>query len=73
MLAQTRRRLANAPADDAEAHLVVLQEEKNSVAFRVGLAYRNGHLDAPAAARALSAIADFVVGELLAIEGEPVG
>ncbi len=67
LLAQTRRRLANAPADDAEAHLVVLQEEKNSVAFRVGLAYRNGHLDATATARGLTVSADFIIAEILAL------
>jgi glutamate-ammonia-ligase adenylyltransferase len=67
LLAQTRRRLANAPADDAEARLVVLQEEKNSVAFRVGLAYRNGHLDATAATRGLTVTADFIIAEILAL------
>ncbi|HEY8010499.1 MAG TPA: bifunctional [glutamate--ammonia ligase]-adenylyl-L-tyrosine phosphorylase/[glutamate--ammonia-ligase] adenylyltransferase [Rudaea sp.] len=67
LLAQTRRRLANAPADDAEAHLVVLQEEKNSVAFRVGLAYRSGHLDATTTARGLSVCADFIVAAILTL------
>ena len=65
LLAQTQRRLANVAADDAEARLVVLQEEKNSAMFRVGLAYRYGRLGAIPAARGLSVIADFVVAELL--------
>ena len=38
LLRQTQRRLANVAVDDAEARLVVLQEEKNSAMFRVGLA-----------------------------------
>jgi glutamate-ammonia-ligase adenylyltransferase len=67
LLRQTQRRLANVAVDDAEARLVVLQEEKNSAMFRVGLAYRYGRLGAIATARGLSVIADFVVGELLAM------
>jgi len=65
LLATAQRRLANAPRDDAEGRIIVLQEEKNSVAFRVGLAYRNGNLNAIAAARGLSVIADFIVTDLL--------
>jgi [glutamine synthetase] adenylyltransferase / [glutamine synthetase]-adenylyl-L-tyrosine phosphorylase len=65
LLATAHRRLANAPRDDAEGRIVVLQEEKNSDAFRIGLAYRNGNLDAIAAARGLSVIADFIVADLL--------
>ncbi len=67
LLATAQRRLANAPRDDAEGRIIVLQEEKNSVAFRVGLAYRNGNLDAIRAARGLSVIADFIVTDLLAM------
>ncbi len=65
LLATAQRRLANAPRDDAEGRIVVLQEEKNSDAFRIGLAYRNGNLDAIATARGLSVIADFIVTDLL--------
>ncbi|MEP6939276.1 MAG: bifunctional [glutamate--ammonia ligase]-adenylyl-L-tyrosine phosphorylase/[glutamate--ammonia-ligase] adenylyltransferase [Rudaea sp.] len=67
LLATAQRRLANAADGDAESRIVVLQEEKNSVAFRVGLAYRNGNLNAIASARGLSVIADFIVSELLAM------
>jgi len=67
LLATAQRRLANAPLDDAEGRIVVLQEEKNSDAFRLGLAYRNGNLDAIATGRGLSVIADFIVTDLLAM------
>jgi glutamate-ammonia-ligase adenylyltransferase len=67
LLATAERRLANAPRDDAEGRIVVLQEEKNSDAFRLGLAYRNGNLDAIATGRGLSVIADFIVTDLLAM------
>lgn len=67
LIAASRRHLANVPVDDTEARLVVLQEEKNSAAFRVGLAYRSRHLGAAATARGLSNTADFVVAELLAM------
>jgi len=67
LVAASRRHLANVPADDAETRLTVLQEQKNSAAFRVGLAYRGGHLGAAATARGLSNTADFVVAELLAM------
>jgi len=65
LVAASRRHLANVPAGDTETRLVVLQEQKNSAAFRVGLAYRGGHLGAAATARGLSSTADFVVAELL--------
>lgn len=67
LVAASRRHLANVAADDTEARLAVLQEEKNSAAFRIGLAYRGGHLGAAATARGLANTADFVVGELLAM------
>ncbi len=67
LITQSRRHLANVAADDTEARLIVLQEEKNSAAFRIGLAYRGGHLGAAATARGLSNTADFVVAELLAM------
>jgi [glutamine synthetase] adenylyltransferase / [glutamine synthetase]-adenylyl-L-tyrosine phosphorylase len=72
LLAQTRRRLTNAPPDDNEARIVVLQEEKNSVAFRLGLAYRNRHLNGTATARGLSVTADFIVTEMLAMASREV-
>jgi len=65
LVAASRRHLANVPPGDTETRLVVLQEQKNSAAFRVGLAYRGGHLGAAATARGLSSTADFVVAELL--------
>jgi glutamate-ammonia-ligase adenylyltransferase len=72
LTAASRRHLANVPADDTEARLIVLQEEKNSAAFRVGLAYRSRHLGAAATARGLSSTADFVVTELLAMATQEV-
>ena len=72
VIAASRRHLANAPVDDTEVRLTVLQEEKNSAAFRVGLAYRGGHLSASATARGLSNTADFVVAELLAMAAREI-
>ncbi|MBS0589306.1 MAG: bifunctional [glutamate--ammonia ligase]-adenylyl-L-tyrosine phosphorylase/[glutamate--ammonia-ligase] adenylyltransferase [Proteobacteria bacterium] len=67
LAAASRRHLANVALDDTESRLIVLQEEKNSAAFRVGLGYRGGHLGAAATAHGLSNTADFVVAELLAM------
>lgn len=64
--AEVRRRIAQIDGADTEAAIEILQEEKNSAAFRVGLAYRDG-LDAVIAARALSGAAESVVAQTLAL------
>ena len=63
--AEIGRRLAHVDAHDAEAAIEILQEEKQSAAFRIGLAYRGG-LAATSAARALSETAQAVVARALA-------
>jgi glutamate-ammonia-ligase adenylyltransferase len=60
------RRVAQVDAGDTEAVIEILQEEKNSSAFRLGLAYRNG-VDAVVAARALSGTAEAIVAQTLAL------
>jgi glutamate-ammonia-ligase adenylyltransferase len=62
--AEIGRRLALVDAGDAEGAIEILQEEKQSAAFRIGLAYRGG-LAANAAARALSEAAEVVVANAL--------
>jgi len=51
--------------DDAEAALVVLNERRHSVAFRIGLAWRAARIDAVAATRALAALAEAVLAAAL--------
>ena len=63
---EVQRRIAQIEDADTEAVIEILQEERNSAAFRVGLAYRDG-LDAVIAARALSAAAESVVAQTLAL------
>ena len=59
---------AVAPAhDDAEAALVALNERRHSVAFRIGLAWRAGRIDAVAATRLLAVVAEAVVAAALAL------
>lgn len=67
LLAQTQRRLTTVGEAETEARIVVLQEEKNSVSFRVGLGFRSAQLDSVATARGLSVAADFIVTEILAM------
>ncbi|HTI96095.1 MAG TPA: bifunctional [glutamate--ammonia ligase]-adenylyl-L-tyrosine phosphorylase/[glutamate--ammonia-ligase] adenylyltransferase [Rudaea sp.] len=62
--AEIGRRLALVDAGDAEGAIEILQEEKQSAAFRIGLAYRGG-LAANAAARSLSEAAEVVVARAL--------
>ena len=64
--AEIGRRLEHIDADDAEAAIEILQEEKHSAGFRIGLACRDG-LDAVAAARALSGVAEAVAARTLAL------
>lgn len=52
--------LGNA-AEDAEAALLALNERRHSLAFRIGLAWRAGRLDAVAATRLLARVAEAVL------------
>ncbi|MCE2945112.1 MAG: bifunctional [glutamate--ammonia ligase]-adenylyl-L-tyrosine phosphorylase/[glutamate--ammonia-ligase] adenylyltransferase [Xanthomonadaceae bacterium] len=54
-------------SDDAEAALLALNERRHSLAFRIGLAWRAGRLDAIGATRALAAVAEGVVGVALGL------
>ena len=63
--AEIGRRLAHVDAHDAEGAIEILQEEKQSAAFRIGLGYRGG-LAGDIAARALSETAEVVVNRALA-------
>ena len=56
-----------ARGDDAEAALLALNEARHSLAFRIGLAWRAGRVEAVAATRLLAAVADAVVHAALAI------
>jgi glutamate-ammonia-ligase adenylyltransferase len=58
--AELDRRLAHIDPGDAEAEIDVLQEEKQSASFRIGLS-SSRHADAIATARGLSDIADAIV------------
>ena len=62
--AEIARRLAQHDPADAEGAIEILQEEKQSAAFRIGLAYRGG-VDAVATARALGETAQAVVARAL--------
>ncbi len=53
--------------DDAEAVLVALNERRHSLAFRIGLAWRAGRIDAVAATRRLAVVAEAVVSAALAL------
>ena len=64
--AEIGRRLALVDAGDAESAIEILQEEKQSATFRIGLAYRSG-LAATVAARALSETAEAIVARALAL------
>jgi glutamate-ammonia-ligase adenylyltransferase len=65
LAAEIERRIGQLDADDAEAEIELLQEEKQSAAFRLGLAYREGGLDAIASARGLSDTADVILAQVL--------
>ncbi|HMM56111.1 MAG TPA: bifunctional [glutamate--ammonia ligase]-adenylyl-L-tyrosine phosphorylase/[glutamate--ammonia-ligase] adenylyltransferase [Rudaea sp.] len=62
--AQIARRLAQHDPGDAEGVIEILQEERQSAAFRIGLAYRGG-ADAVASARALGETAQSIVANAL--------
>ena len=64
LAAEIDRRIAELEGDDAEGEIEILQEEKQSAAFRIGLAYRGG-LGAVSTAYALSDTAEIVVTHAL--------
>ncbi|HET6632025.1 MAG TPA: bifunctional [glutamate--ammonia ligase]-adenylyl-L-tyrosine phosphorylase/[glutamate--ammonia-ligase] adenylyltransferase [Rhodanobacteraceae bacterium] len=59
--------LANLDRHDAEAELERLAETRASLAFRLGLAFRDGQVEAPATARRLAALAEAVVAAVLVL------
>lgn len=65
LAAEIERRIAHLDADDTEAEIELLQEEKQSAAFRLGLACRDGGLDATATARGLSDTAEVILARTL--------
>jgi [glutamine synthetase] adenylyltransferase / [glutamine synthetase]-adenylyl-L-tyrosine phosphorylase len=65
LAAQIERRSAQLDAGDAEAEIELLQEAKQSAVFRLGLAYRDGSLNAIATARALSDTAEVILARTL--------
>jgi glutamate-ammonia-ligase adenylyltransferase len=54
-------------AEDTEAVLLALNERRHSLAFRIGLAWRAGRLDAVAVTRLLAKVAEAVVRAALAL------
>ena len=61
------RRLATLGEADVEAEIEVIQEQRDSALFRIGLAFIGGMLDAIMAARALAEIAEVVLAAVLRI------
>lgn len=53
--------------EDPEAVLLALNERRHSLAFRIGLAWRAGRVDAVAATRLLAAVAEAVLRAALAL------
>ena len=62
--AELARRLHDADDADAEAQIEIMQEEKHSAAFRIGLAYRDGG-EAVSSARALADVAETILARTL--------
>jgi glutamate-ammonia-ligase adenylyltransferase len=60
------RRVAHVPIDDDEKEIEILQEERQSAAFRIGLRYRDG-LDAASTAHALSDAAEIVIDRVVGL------
>ncbi|MDR2012705.1 MAG: bifunctional [glutamate--ammonia ligase]-adenylyl-L-tyrosine phosphorylase/[glutamate--ammonia-ligase] adenylyltransferase [Rhodanobacter sp.] len=65
--AELARRLAVLGEADPEAEIELIQEQRQSTLFRIGLAFIAGTLDAVAAARALAEVAEAVLGAVLRI------
>ncbi|WP_082306480.1 bifunctional [glutamate--ammonia ligase]-adenylyl-L-tyrosine phosphorylase/[glutamate--ammonia-ligase] adenylyltransferase [Mizugakiibacter sediminis] len=64
---ELKQALAALDERDPEGELERLNELKASLAFRLGLAFRDGRADAPATARRLAAVAEAVVGAVLTL------
>jgi glutamate-ammonia-ligase adenylyltransferase len=60
------RRVAHVAVEDDEREVEILQEEKQSATFRIGLDYRAGR-DAVSTARALSDAAEIVIDRVVAL------
>ncbi len=65
--AEIARVLSTLDEREAEAELERINEFKSSTAFRLGLAFNDGRADAVATARRLGALAESVVGAVLAL------
>ncbi|GAA0718991.1 bifunctional [glutamate--ammonia ligase]-adenylyl-L-tyrosine phosphorylase/[glutamate--ammonia-ligase] adenylyltransferase [Dokdonella soli] len=65
--AELARRLAVLGESDPEAEIELIQEQRQSALFRIGLAFIAGRLDAVATARALAEVAEVVLGAVLRI------
>ena len=62
-----QRRLAALGNSDPETEVELIQEQRQSALFRIGLGFLSGRLDAVATARALSDVAGIVVNAVLRI------
>jgi glutamate-ammonia-ligase adenylyltransferase len=65
--AEIARVLGTLEEREAEAELERINEFKSSTAFRLGLAFNDGRVDAVATSRRLGALAESVVGAVLAL------
>jgi len=65
--AELARRLATLDGADAEAEIDLIQEERQSALFRIGLAFLGGRIGAVTAARALAGVAEVVLAAVLRI------
>jgi glutamate-ammonia-ligase adenylyltransferase len=63
--AEIARRLAALADVDAEAQIEVIQDQRLAAAFRIGLDFLAGRLDAVATARALAGVAEAVLASVL--------
>ncbi|HET8900101.1 MAG TPA: bifunctional [glutamate--ammonia ligase]-adenylyl-L-tyrosine phosphorylase/[glutamate--ammonia-ligase] adenylyltransferase, partial [Rhodanobacteraceae bacterium] len=65
--AEIERTLVSLDERHSEADLERINETRASLAFRLGLAYRDGRASAPETSRRLAALADAVVAQVLAL------
>ena len=65
--AEIQRRLASVGDPDPEREIDLIQEQRLSALFRIGLAFLGKRLDAAQTARALAAVAEAVLGSVLRI------
>jgi len=61
------RRLATLDGSDAEAEIELIQEERQSALFRIGLAFLGGRQEAVATARALAEVAEVALAAVLRV------